>query len=269
MPYDKVRGHPDCGSGQIAVVNTETGQVMGCHDTDDSANAQLAALNAAEPHARSLVHYRTFEPDLEVRSGGDGRTIVGIAVPYGKPQRITAGLVEQFARGAFNHQLREPHRIRFSREHVQLGGVLIGTTRVLRDDPAGLYGEWYVSRTPAGDETLELVRDGALRQLSIAFRERQNRILPDGTVERVKADAREVAVVMEGAYGDLAVATGIRSANDTNALMAAGVRSIYLPNSGSTIIIGPQVISDRVDAPPVETPRLEQARRLLRDLKLS
>lgn len=174
-----------------------------------------------------VIAFRTFTPDLEVRSGGDGRTIVGIAVPYGQPVRIDSTLVEQFARGAFNHQLRAPHRVRFAREHLQLGGTLIGVTKVLRDDAAGLYGEWYVSKTPAGDETLELVRDGALRELSIGFREVQNRRLPTGVVERVKADLREVAVVMEGAYGELAVATGVRAATASDRPLLAKARTMF------------------------------------------
>jgi Escherichia/Staphylococcus phage prohead protease len=158
------------------------------------------------------VIYRIYEPDLEVRAGGDGRTVVGIAVPWAVPQRIDSGLVEQFRRGAFNHQLRSPHRVRFAREHVQLGGTLIGVTRMLRDDATGLYGEWYVSRTPAGDETLELLKDGALRELSIGFKEGQNRRLSGGVTERVTATLGEVAAVMQGAYGELAMATGVRSA---------------------------------------------------------
>ncbi|HEY0638707.1 MAG TPA: HK97 family phage prohead protease [Pseudonocardiaceae bacterium] len=157
--------------------------------------------------------HRSFTPDLEVRSGGDGRTIVGIAVPYGRPQRIDAGLTEQFARGAFSAQLRAAHRVRFAREHVQLGGSLIGATQLLRDDAAGLYGEWRVSRTALGDETLELVRDGALRELSIGFREGQNRRLAGGVLERVSATLTEVAVVQEGAYGELAAVAAVRSAD--------------------------------------------------------
>lgn len=155
--------------------------------------------------------YRSFAPDLHVRSAGDGRTVYGIAVPYNAPVRIDDALVEQFARGAFNHQLHDPSRVKFSREHVLLGGELIGAATVLRDDAAGLYVELRTSRTPKGEETLELVKDGALDQLSIMFRERNNRRLSGGIVERVKADLREVAVVMEGAYGDLALAAGVRS----------------------------------------------------------
>ena len=70
-----------------------------------------------------------------------------------------------------------------------------------------------VAETPTGDETLALVRDGALDELSIYFRERQNRKLGGGVVARVTADLLEVAVVLEGAYGRLATVTGMRSAD--------------------------------------------------------
>jgi HK97 family phage prohead protease len=156
--------------------------------------------------------FRSYAPDLEVRSGGDGRTICGIVVPYNAPTRIDDRLVEQFARGAFAHQYGKPTRVRLEREHVELGGTLIGAGSLMRDDAAGLYMELRASRTPVGDETLELVKDGALHQLSVGFAERQNRRLAGGVTERVKADLRSVAVVMQGAYGDLAVVGGVRSA---------------------------------------------------------
>lgn len=175
------------------------------------------------------VQYRSFTPDLEVRSSGDGRTIVGIAVPYGRPQFISRGLTEQFRRGAFNHQLRAAHRVPLTRDHLPLGGTLIGRATVLRDDAAGLYGEWRVSKTAAGDETLELVRDGALSQLSIGFRERQNERLTGGVIERVTADLREVAVVPEGAYGDAALISAVRAAGLPYAGPPVQRRPVRLP----------------------------------------
>lgn len=155
--------------------------------------------------------FRSFTPDLEVRSSGDGRTICGIVVPWNAPTRIDDQLVEQFARGAFNHQLGKPSRVKLSREHALLGGAIIGAGSVMRDDARGQYMELRASKTPVGDETLELVRDGAMDQLSVMFRERQNRRLSGGITERVKADLVEVAVVMQGAYGDLATVVGVRS----------------------------------------------------------
>ncbi len=155
--------------------------------------------------------YRSFTPDLEIRSDGDGRTIRGIAVPWNKPTRIDSRLVEQFANGAANHQLRAPNRLDFAREHLNQGGTLIGPTKMLRNDAAGLYFEARASRTLAGDETVELVKDGALRHISVGFKERRNRSLPGGITERVKADFFEIAVVRAGAYGDDATITGVRS----------------------------------------------------------
>lgn len=164
--------------------------------------------------------YRSFQPDLEIRStarGGDGRTVVGIAVPYGHPQRIDHELTEQFAMGSFAHQVdagqraNNSYRVKFTRNHMSQGGTLIGKTMLLREDAAGLYGEWRVSATPTGDETLELLRDGVLTDLSIGFRSRQDRRLPGGVTERVKADLVEVSVVLEGAYGEAALVSAVRS----------------------------------------------------------
>lgn len=170
------------------------------------------------------IEYRSFAPDLEVRSEGDGRTIRGIVVPYGQAVRIDARLVEQFARGAFNHQLRAASRVKVARDHIPLGGSLIGRASVLRDDAAGLYAELRVSATPLGDETLALVKDGALTDLSIGFREGRNRNLAGGITERVKAHLAEVAVVMEGAYGELATVSDVRSRGYDDDLSTAAAR---------------------------------------------
>lgn len=175
------------------------------------------------------VFTRCFMPDLEVRSAGDGRTICGIAVPYGKPQYIDSRLTEQFARGAFDAQLNAPHRSPFFRDHGPHGGTLIGRATLLRDDPAGLYGEWRVSKTEKGDETLELVKDGALSELSVGFREGQNRKLPGGVIERATATLTETAIVMAGAYGEAATVTAVRSAPAGDRLAAAAQIIATLP----------------------------------------
>lgn len=167
---------------------------------------------------------RSFTPELEIRAaskGGDGRTIEGIAVPYGRRQRIDSTLTEQFARGAFNAQLGAANRVRFTREHMAYGGALIGRAVELRDDAAGLWGAWRVSATPAGDETLTLVEDGVLDELSIGFRERQNRRLEDGTIERVTAHLVEVSLVLQGAYGRGALVSAVREAQDRQEVVAA------------------------------------------------
>lgn len=156
--------------------------------------------------------YRAFEPELALRASGDGRTVEGRAVPYNVEQRINARLTEVFVPGAFAHQMRAAHRVPFTYLHLPHGGAIIGKTVQLREAGDGLYGEWRVSRTQRGDETLELIKDGLLTQLSIGFREYPgtNKMRASGTVEYTRADLLEVAVVPEGAYGANAVITGTR-----------------------------------------------------------
>ena len=103
--------------------------------------------------------------------------------------------------------------MKVSREHLKLGGSLIGRPTLLRDDAMGLYSELRVAATSLGDETIELVKDGALTDLSVAFREKQNRRLPGNILERVTADLFEIAVVLEGAYGEAANVMAVRSEN--------------------------------------------------------
>lgn len=156
------------------------------------------------------------EPDLEIlpRSrGGDGRTITGILVPFNRSQRIHDGLTERVRSGAADHQLSRPAMMKFSREHLKLGGTLIGRAHELRNDAAGLWGALRASKTPAGDEAVTLVEDGALDELSIGFRAVRSRQLPDGTTERVRIDVLETALVLQGAYGRDARVTGLRSAD--------------------------------------------------------
>jgi len=164
------------------------------------------------------VVYHTVSPDLSLRTaaqGGDGRTVYGIAVPYNRPTRINDRLTEMFMRGAYGHQVDRPGRVKFARGHLPLGGELIGAAALLREEPAGLYTEFRVSRTPRGDETLALLEDGALDEWSIGFVEvpGQTRMREDGVRVYHRADLREVAVVLEGAYGREAVVAGVRQAD--------------------------------------------------------
>lgn len=160
------------------------------------------------------IEHRRYAPELTRAAGGDGRTVEGIAVPYGQPQRIYEGLTEQFARGAFAHQVAAMRRVQVAREHYVHGGVLIGRIHEAREDARGLWVSMRVSATPAGDETLTLIEDGVLSELSIGFRAKRDRTLPDGTIERVKADLTEVSVVRAGAYGQKAKVLATRAAED-------------------------------------------------------
>lgn len=150
--------------------------------------------------------------DLEVRTDGDEGIVYGIAVPWDQPTRINAQLVEEFAPGAFDRQLKRggPRSVFLARDHMPLGGSAIGRLQVMRNDAKGLYVEGKVSRTMVGEETLTLVRDGVLDSFSIGFVEGQNQHTSDGVVRRMSASLREVAIVLNPAYKEAALA-GVRT----------------------------------------------------------
>jgi len=152
---------------------------------------------------------RRYSVDFELRlAGGDGRTIYGIAVPYDKEQRISSTLTEIFRKGVFADVIRAPHRVKLLRGHGE--NNVLGRATLLKETDEGLYAEFRISKTREGDEALELVKDGALDQLSIGFMPIKNRKRPDGVMERIKAHLAEVSLVTFGAYGDMASIVGVR-----------------------------------------------------------
>jgi HK97 family phage prohead protease len=120
----------------------------------------------------SEILHRAFASELELRSGGDGRTVSGIAVPFNQPAQV-GRFTETFARGSFGRTIAErgPERVKFFAQHGhQVGKLPIGRATMLREDSAGLYAELRVSETRDGDEALALIRDGALDSFSIGFK---------------------------------------------------------------------------------------------------
>lgn len=153
--------------------------------------------------------YRTNMADLELR-GADGRTVVGIAMPFDQPAEIAeAGhrYTETFRRGAFSRSISERgDRVKFMALHDHRRFPL-GRATVLREDPAGLYIEARVSATRDGDEALELIRDGALDGLSVGFRairDQWNRTRT--SVERLEVALHEVSAVPFAAYSGARIA---------------------------------------------------------------
>jgi len=77
MPWEIQTGNPGCGSGEFAVVKTEDGEVEGCHDTEEAALAQMAALYASETESTAKPGRRLAGIHgpivVEGRSSGDRR----------------------------------------------------------------------------------------------------------------------------------------------------------------------------------------------------
>jgi len=151
---------------------------------------------------------RHYDTALEVRAEGDGRTVIGIAVPYDVEQRISPGLVEVFRKGVFRDVVRAANRVKLLFQHKT--DAPIGRAIMLEERDEGLYGEFRISKTEAGDEALELIRDGVLSNLSVGFQPLRDE-KRGGVVNRIKAHLAEVSLVTFGAYGDAANIVAVRN----------------------------------------------------------
>jgi uncharacterized protein len=155
------------------------------------------------------VLFRTFTTELEVRSDGDGRTLAGLALPYGL--EIDLGSYrESFAYGTGFADL-DPGQVPLTATHPRDGAELpIGITTELREEHDGLHGTWRVSKVQLGDEVLELARDKVPLGLSIGFipDEAADRWNRDRTrVERRAALLDHIAVVRSPAYPTARIAS--------------------------------------------------------------
>lgn len=151
---------------------------------------------------------------LEVRGGdgpGDaGRTVCGIAVPFGAAVETPEGR-EAFARGAFSRTIGHARfsKIKLCVSHRRTDPV--GVCALLEERDAGLYGEFRVSATSAGDDVIEQVRDGTLDELSVAFYPQQGR-RERGVFVHTQVRPIEVSLVPWGVYGPAgALVTSVRS----------------------------------------------------------
>ncbi len=150
---------------------------------------------------------RNYDATLELRADGDGRTVVGIAVPYDVEQRIGPNIVEVFRKGVFRNVTRAANRVKLLYQHKT--DAPIGRAIMLEERDGGLYGEFRISKTEAGDEALELIRDGVLSNLSVGFQPLEDRKV-NGVINRMKAHLAEVSLVTFGAYGDAANIVAVR-----------------------------------------------------------
>lgn len=163
---------------------------------------------------------RAYFHDLEVRKSATERIIAGIVVPYNVEQRINKSLVEVFIPGAFSAVTRAAHRVKLLTGHDSTQ-LPIGRGQLLREEPRGLYGEFYVGKSQRGDELLEAVSEGIVDQFSVGFVPLKDNRRGDGVVERVKAHLAEVSLVTFGAYGEQAAVEAVREESTTPNLDAA------------------------------------------------
>lgn len=138
------------------------------------------------------------------------RTFEGIAVPYGKPADIAGLYTETFERGAVESEGTVPL---FWRHDEPIGVI----TRS-EDAEDGYRITARISQTSRGNDAYQLLRDGAVGELSVGFEPIEHRVDEStGDITRTRVALREVSLVPFGAYGDGARVTDVREQqHDTN-----------------------------------------------------
>jgi phage head maturation protease len=153
----------------------------------------------------------THEAPVMVRS--ESERLVELRILPWRVVGDTAEGPELFHRGAFRGIKPADVSLEAIGAHGADAGVrLVGRAVELDDREDGQYGTFHVSRTAAGDELLELVRDGVYRAASAVFEPmpESSRVVR-GIMERSRARLRRVGIVERGAYPGAAV-LAVRSA---------------------------------------------------------
>jgi HK97 family phage prohead protease len=119
------------------------------------------------------------------------REVSGIAVPYNDTIDIGGGWSERFERGAIDTNAD----VKLFRDHKEI----IGVVNELREEDDGLWITAKISDTALGNETMELVKDGAIRSFSVGFIPVKDE-KKDKTIIRKKVNLKEVSLVAFPAY---------------------------------------------------------------------
>jgi HK97 family phage prohead protease len=144
---------------------------------------------------------RELEAELEVRSEPE-RIVEARLLRWGEVAPTPQGR-ERFTRGAFRGTDPSSVTIEAIGPHGAESGVrLAGRGIELEERDDGPYFAGRISRTVAGDELLELVRDRVYRSVSIVFEELPGGSVMgrDGIIDRRRVALARVGVVERGAY---------------------------------------------------------------------
>ena len=119
------------------------------------------------------------------------RTVEGLAVPYNDTIDIGGGWSERFEKGAIDLNAN----VKLFRDHEDIIGVVTEMT----ESDEGLMIKAKISETVLGNETLNLVKDGAIRSFSVGFIPVTD-VKKDKTIIRTKVNLKEVSLVAFPAY---------------------------------------------------------------------
>ena len=184
--------------------------------------------------------------ELEVRSEPE-RIVSMRLLRYGEVADTPQGR-ETFIRGAFVGTDPGSVTLEAIGPHGAEPGVRLAGRGVSIAEPAdGPRAEFRVSRTAAGDELLELVRDGVYNRVSVVFEpvDGGSRVTDDGVIERHRVRLARVGIVERGAYASAAV-LGVRSATEMTTETTETTATTITPPPGTGVELLAR--SEQIDA---------------------
>lgn len=164
------------------------GDTVACHETQDMAKRQLAALYANEPGTghrsqrmqqgeydklvalldAGLTEYRSV-PFVDFESKDDGWTFEGLAAVYDQESDV-GPFTEEFRHGSFRKPLANGDNTRLIYEHapphLPVLGTIRGGTLTLKDDVRGLVTRGRIAQHYLGEAVRELIQRGDVKGMS-------------------------------------------------------------------------------------------------------
>ena len=234
MPYYITREAQECaGYAVVSVYENET-EVHGCHLTRQAAIDQMVAMSEEEgiepggdldqieetveddteagymedddeeeasanvvrlASAPKWVTFSGNQVTLDAASAKAARTITGIAVPYNVTATVNDGTRVMFKQGSLPVDGKAPKLFMYHDASQPVGLV---TERV--DTADGMLFTAKVSKTAAGNDALELAKDGVIDSVSVGVNPTEYDMTDDGTMIVTAGEWIELSLVPVPAF---------------------------------------------------------------------
>jgi len=152
-----------------------------------------------------------FAVDVEAAAGeAPTRTISGIAAPYNVSATVSDGTQVQFAQGSLPIDGKAPKLFMYHDSSQPVGLV---TSRT--ETPEGMLFTAKIADTVAGNEALQLAKEGVLDNVSVGVDVLTSTRQDDGTMVITSAVWRELSLVPIPAFSGATITDVAASANTT------------------------------------------------------
>jgi HK97 family phage prohead protease len=191
-------GFPSAGRIAWALWGGDAGQTW--------ANAIVARVNDtnatnAQAYDGHMIQLTSTNVRIQAAEGDQpSRTIEGVAVPYNVPATVSGGERVMFLRGSLPTDGKAP---RLLENHD--ASRIIGVVTARMDDDNEMRYSARISATKAGDDVIELIKDGALDAVSVGVDPIDAEYNDDGILVVSKAAWRELSIVAEPAFQDATI----------------------------------------------------------------